>query len=106
VTTGETVAEPVLPLVPPVAVAVPAALPLTALPLVVDTFDDGPENPPAPVPPLAEAPAPVPCPLPPVGPAGAAAGAIVVVGAGIGSRLRVAASARTPRRPDMGGDGT
>ncbi len=105
VTIGDTVAAPVLPLVPPVAVAVPVASPDVETPDVVELFPVVPEVPPAPVPPLVDAPEPSACPLPPVGPA--AAGATVVgVTAGAGSLLRVAASARTPSSPDMAADGT
>jgi hypothetical protein len=104
VTTGLTVAAPVDPVVPPVAVAVAAALPLWADPVVVEPLVDGPEAPPAPVPPVVDAPVPVACPVPPLGPA--ATGAVVEAVETPGSRLRVAASARTPSSPDMGGDGT
>src|SRR5262249_8940385 len=75
-----------------------AALPLLALPEVDERLVDGPEPPPAPVPPLFDVPVPVDCPLPPVGPVTAGA---TVVAVGAGSRLSVAASARTPSSPDM-----
>jgi hypothetical protein len=104
VTMGLTVAAPVDPVVPPTAVEVAAALPLCADPEVVELLSDGPEAPPAPVPPVVAAPVPVDCPVPPLGPA--ATCCVVEAGVTPGSRLRAAASARTPSIPDMGGDGT
>ncbi|MDQ6615991.1 MAG: hypothetical protein M3083_14950, partial [Actinomycetota bacterium] len=106
VTVGESVAVPEVPDVPPVAVAVAVAGPEVATPEVVDLLVASPENPPAPVPPLADTPVPVPWPLPPVGPETAGAAVVGGVAAGAESRLRAAASARLTSRPDMAGDGT
>jgi len=107
VTTGALVAFPELPVVPPTAVAVPVALPLVAVPVVLELFVAGPEVPPGPDGPVVDPPVPVAAPEPPLGAVGAAVATAGAAGAtSLGVLLSAASKASAARVPDMTADGT